>query len=94
MIQLTPLAFNWFGILANATNFLLFMIIIGILIGSYSRKLSVAAYGGLLVYVHIVIETDIWIFDALLYLVLTIILLWVAYRAVGEYLGGKNEVSV
>lgn len=58
----------------------------GAAIGAFSRKLSITAFGALLVYTQVVIETDLFIFDAILYLSLTIILLWVSGFVVRGYL--------
>lgn len=83
---LEPLQFGVFDLFQDLNAFLILMIGVGMACGIFSRKLTITAYGGLMVYVYIVIETDVFIFDAILYLVLTIILLWVASYVVSGYL--------
>lgn len=86
-----PLQFDFFGIFSNITAFMILFIISGGIIGMLSRKLSIAAFGALLVYVHVVINTSIFIFDAILYLVLFIILLWASSFVVSGYFGANTE---
>lgn len=63
-------------------------------IGLMSRKLSIAAFGVILVYSHIVINTDVFLFDAVLYLILIAIILGLAFRTVSYMLAEDNpEVS-
>jgi len=93
MIQPVILQSFVVDMLSDINIFLLFMIGIGAGFGAFSRKLSISAYGGLLVYVYIVINTDIFIFNAILYLVLFIVLLWVSSFVVSGYLdaGDRGE---
>lgn len=89
---MTILQFDLFGIFSNSTAFLLFFILIGGVIGVVSRKLSVAAFGCILVYAHVVLNTDIFIFNAVLYLILFIIILWASSFIVSSYFGEETEV--
>lgn len=86
-----PLQFDLFGIFSNLTAFLTLFIISGGIIGLLSRKLSIAAYGSLLVYVYVVMNTSIFIFDAILYLVLIAILLWGSSFVVSGYINAEPE---
>ena len=85
------IAFSFFGILENVNAFLVFFIGIGSALGAFSRKLSIAAYGGFVTFAHISLETDLFIFDAVLYLVLTIVLLWAAREVIGDFLTDRPE---
>lgn len=63
-------------------------------IGLLSRKLSIAAFAIILVFSHIVINTDVFLFDAVLYLTLITIILGLAFRSVSYMLAENNpEVS-
>lgn len=84
------LQFEIFGIFANVTSFLLFFILIGAGIGMFSRKLSIAVFGAILVYSHVVLETDVFIFNAIFYLVLFIVAMWGATFVVSGFFDGSG----
>lgn len=86
VFQLNP--FNWIG---NPTIFLTVFILVGALFGAISRKLSIMGFGALLIYVYVVINTDVFIFNALLYVVLAVILLWTSRFVVAGYLDMGDE---
>lgn len=87
----TVLQFSWFGLTENVNAFLVVFIMLGGGIGLLSRKLSIGVMGAILVYTHIVIKTDLFIFDAVLYVVLVIILLWASAYVVSGYLNAGEE---
>lgn len=87
----TPLQFSLFDIFPAVEGFLLVYILIGAAIGAISRKLSITAFGAWVVYTHIVIETDIFIYDAILYLVGIILILWVSRFIVAGYLETESD---
>lgn len=86
-----PIQFDLFGIFSNLNAFMVLFIIIGAMAGMISRKLSVSAFGAILVFAHVVINTDLFIFNAILYLVLFIILLWASSFVVSGYFGAETE---
>jgi len=88
--QLLQINFDVFGIFSNVNAFVLFMILIGVSIGAISRKLTIAAFGGLLIYTHVVTQTDLFIYDAILYVVLSIVALSVGFLVVSGYLESKE----
>ncbi len=57
----------------NVNAFLILMIIISAIIGLTSGHASIGAYGAFIVFVRIATETDLWIFNSLLYVVLAIV---------------------
>lgn len=88
---MTLLQFDLFGIFSNPTAFLLFFILVGAIVGAISRKLSVASFGGILVFAHVVMNTDMFIFDAILYLILFVIILWGSSFIVSSYFDEDTE---
>lgn len=88
---MVPIQFEIFGIFADVTSFLVFFILVGAGIGLFSRKLSIAAFGGLVVYAHIVLETDVFIFNAIFYVLLFIIALWGSSFVVSGYFDDNSE---
>jgi len=94
MIQPVILQSFVVDMLSDLNIFMLFMIGVGAGFGAFSRKLSVSAYGGLLVYVYIVINTDLFIYNAIMYLVLFIVLLWVSSFVISGYLSAGSEGEV
>lgn len=87
------LQFDFFGIFSNINAFMTLFILSGGLIGFLSRKLSIGAFGALLVYSYVVINTDIFIFDAILYLSLFVILLWASSFVVSGYFDTEGSES-
>lgn len=85
------LQISFFGLFNDVNSFLILMILLSGSIGFISRKLSIAGYGALLVYAHIVMKTDLFIFDAMLYLILIILIFGVGARVISEYLEAKSE---
>lgn len=85
--------FDPFGIFSSATVFVFVGILLGALVGAYSRKLSIAAYGALLIYAHVVINTDLFIYNAIFWLVALILLARVAFFAMSGYLEGRQTTG-
>lgn len=79
-----------FGIFGDVNAFLILFIFIGSLIGFASEKFTIGVYGGLLVFTYIFMETDLWIFDAIGYLVLFIIIAYMGLPVVFDFLE-RNE---
>lgn len=79
-------------IFQNVEVFLIFMIVIAGLIGAMSSSLSVASYSAFIIFVPIAIETGVWIFESLLYLILAISLLIMGFKAISHITGG-NEIQ-
>ena len=86
MIQSTLAATNFFGLLDNPNAFLAFWILFGAALGLHARKLSMVGYGGILTLTYISLQTDRWIFDGLLYLILIIVILWVASPVISSFM--------
>lgn len=73
LVELIPLGL-WEGALFNNVNaFLLLMIILAGAIGFFSGYASIGAYGSFIVFVHIGVNTDLWIFNSLMYAIIPII---------------------
>lgn len=91
----TPMALEWefFGIFSNLNAFIVLFIGIGTALGAYSRKLSISAMGGILTYTYVVINIDLFIFNAMLYLILVIVLLWVSMHVIYGYIGDNQGVE-
>jgi hypothetical protein len=90
MIELIPLGL-WEGALfSNVNAFLLLMILLAGVLGVTSGYASIGAYGALIVFVQIAVETDLWIFNSLLYAILGIIFVTMGF-AVWGYVGGSAD---
>jgi len=85
--------FDVFGIFNSPTVFVFFGIALGGLIGAYSRKLSIAAYGALLIYAHVVINTDLFIYNAIFWLVALLLAGRVAFFGITGYLEGNSGAT-
>ena len=73
MIETIPLGL-WEGALFNNVNaFLLLMILLAGVLGVTSGYASIGGYGALIVFTKIAVDTDLWIFNSLLYAILAII---------------------
>ena len=90
VIELIPLGL-WDGALFNNVNaFLLLMILLAGVLGVTSGYASIGAYGSLIVFVQVAVETDLWIFNSLLYAILGIIFVTMGF-AVWGYVGGSAD---
>lgn len=78
---------GFFGLFSNVNAFLVFFILLGGIFGLMSHKLSIAGYGSLLVFTHVAMETERFIFGPMLYLVLTLLFLYLAAQIAPEYMG-------
>ena len=75
----------------NSLNaFLLIMTGLGGLIGGFSKSFSIAIYSMFLIFSHIVIETDISLFNNLACLIIGLIILFLALR-ITNFGFGSNE---
>ena len=73
VIETIPLGLFEGALFNNVNAFLLLMILLAGIIGLTSGYASIGAYGSLIVFVKIAVETDLWIFNSLLYAILAII---------------------
>lgn len=70
------------GALFNDVNaFLILMIIISGAIGFFSGYASIGAYGAFIIFTHIAVTVDTWIFNSLLYVVMAIVFVAMAMQA-------------
>lgn len=81
-----------FGLFSNVNVFLVFMIVLFAGVGLISGKLSVAALAGLLYFTHVSIETDLFIFDNLLYIFIITIITTLGFRVRNYVMGGGDEI--
>lgn len=85
------LQFDWFGILNDVNAFLaVFMLVIGALFGFISRKLTLAGFGPFLIFVKISIDTDLFIFDSIFYVVMTALVLYLAIQLYEFFYGDSG----
>lgn len=76
------LQFNWFGILSDVNGFLvMFIFVVSALIGFAARKLTIGGFAAFLIFVHISMQTDLFIFDNMLYAIVTIVGLYLSVQA-------------
>lgn len=88
----TPLTsvFDFF-IFGDLTAFLFFIIVVGGIAGLISRSVAVGAFGSFIIFTFIAINVDVFIFTEMLYLLLVLMFLFMAYQLVGYLLdGGSN----
>lgn len=87
-------AFQWFGLLQDVNAFLVFMILaIGGLAGSVAKKLTIAGFASFITFIYISLNTDLFIFDAMLYALITIVI-WVLSSRAYNLIYGDSEGSV
>lgn len=91
MIQMPAILFTFFGIFADVNVFLTVMILIFGMFGFLSGKLSVAIFGSFLAFIHITQETDLFIFDNLLYVFIVLIVMIVAFRVITFSTANEGE---
>lgn len=68
------------GNLITLNSFILLAIIFGASIGLLSQKTTIAAYGGMMVFTHITLKTDFFVYNSLFYLLVFLMLLTTAFR--------------
>lgn len=74
MINTQILGIGFFGLFENVNAFLILMIFIGASIGLMAKSLAVTALNGFIVFIYVAQNTDLWIFNGLFYIFLTIIM--------------------
>lgn len=84
-----PIGFTFFGIFDNVYVFLSVMIALGGLIGLASKKLSIASYGGFLVFIYIATNAELAFFTNLMYVFLIFILLLIGFNA-WQFFSGES----
>ena len=85
-------AFDFF-IFSSATAFLIFLILVGGIAGLLSKSLAVGSFGAFIVFTHIAINTDVFIFTELLYAILTISFLFMSFRIVSYALSQRGAIQ-
>lgn len=93
MIETITPAFSLFGILDSLNPFLVAFIGAGAVAGAFSRKLSIMGYGAFLVFIHVVQNTDLFIFDALLYVVLAVVILYASRSLISGYFESESGAT-
>ena len=83
MIELLPLGLFEGELFNNVNAFLLLMIILSGILGATSGYASIGAYGAFIVFVRIGMDTDLWIFNSLLYVIATVVMLLLGLQAWG-----------
>lgn len=85
------ITFTFFGIFSNVFVFLAVMIALGGLIGLGSKKLSIASFGGFLVFSHIATEANLVFFTNLLYVILIFTVLLIGFNAWKMFSGESTQ---
>ena len=73
VIETIPLGLFEGALFNNVNAFLLLMILLAGIIGLTSGYASIGAYGSLIIFVKVAVDTDLWIFNSLLYAILAIV---------------------
>lgn len=73
MIETIPLGLFEGELFNNVNAFLMLMIILAGVLGATSGYASIGAYGSFIVFTRVATETDLWIFNSLLYVIMSII---------------------
>jgi hypothetical protein len=92
MLELIPLGLFEGELFTNVNAFLLLMILLAGILGVTSGYASIGAYGSLIVFVQVAVETDLWIFNSLLYAILAIIFIVMSFLVWG-YVGGSSQAG-
>ena len=74
MLETVPLGLFEGELFNNVNAFLMLMIALFGFVGATSGYASLGVFGVFIVFVRIAVETDLWIFNSLLYLVGTILM--------------------
>ncbi len=83
MLETLPLGLFEGELFTNVNAFLLLMIILAGVLGGTSGYASIGGYGAFIVFVRVATETDLWIFNSLLYVIVTIVMLMMGLQAWG-----------
>lgn len=93
MTDLVILQFDLFGILSNLNAFLIFMmLLIGIVGFAISEKAAIGGYGTFLVFIYIAMNTDLFIFNGLMYSIIVIMLIVIGFWT-RNFVFGEKEVA-
>lgn len=87
------LQIDFLGVTENAYTFLFLAIITFGIIGALSRKLTIAVFGFLLAYIHVTLNTNLWIFDGIMYFIVVIILLRLVGYIISWYTATESTES-
>ena len=96
VIETIPLGLFEGALFNNVNAFLLLMILLAGIIGLTSGYASIGAYGSLIVFVKVAVDTDLWIFNSLLYAILAIIFVsmgMLVWQYIGSAEGGGGATT-
>lgn len=92
-MPILPLGFFDGVFFTNVNFFLIFMItLLGGFVGATSGYASVGAFGAFLLFVRVATEVDLWIFQGLLYVFLTIVFVGMGAMVWG-FLGSSGDME-
>jgi len=83
MLELVPLGLFEGELFNNVNAFILLMITLAGILGATSGYASIGAYGAFIVFVRVGMDTDLWIFNSLMYVIVTIVMLMFGLQAWG-----------
>lgn len=91
MIEIAILQLDFFGLFSNINAFLALMILLFAMVGFLSGKLSTAAFGAFLAFVHIAQKSDITLYTNLLYVIVTLTVVFLGFRIVSFGMADEGE---
>ena len=80
-------------IFSNVNSFLVITIFIAAIIGAFSMKLSIAGYSAFLIFIKISVDTNQWIFNNLLYVIVISMIVMLSLRFVSFGMGTNQGVQ-
>ncbi|AAQ13743.1 hypothetical protein [His 1 virus] len=77
------------ALFTNVNAFLVLMIILSGLIGLFSGYASIGAFGSFVSFTHIASTVDLWIFNSMLYIIMTIVFVVMSLQA-WQFIGSNG----